>query len=69
MEKKIYCCDVCGKEYISEMSIFKIFIDHAEDSGEYHVRDICYPCFNKICDYVENLREESGYNNYGKSDC
>ena len=64
MEKKIYYCDVCGKEYVSESSIYKIHIEYG--CGR---RDICRPCFNKIITYVENLREESGYNDYGKSDC
>jgi hypothetical protein len=43
MEKKIYYCDVCGKKYVSESSIYKIHIEYG--CGK---RDVCHPCFEKF---------------------
>ena len=57
MEKKIYYCDVCGKKYVSESSIYRIHIEYG--CGK---RDVCHPCFEKICNFVEQIREENGYN-------
>lgn len=59
MEKKIYCCDVCGKEYISPESIRVIHIDNGTGDLQTHARrDICLPCFSKICEYVHTELEE-----------
>lgn len=59
MEKKIYYCDVCGKEYISPESIRVIRIDNGNYDLQTHAkRDICLPCFSKICEYVHTELEE-----------
>ena len=59
MEKKIYYCDVCGKEYISPESIRVIHINNGTGDLQTHARrDICLPCFSKICEYVHTELEE-----------
>ena len=57
MVKEIYYCDICGKEYISPESMRIIHID----TGNLQTcarRDICLPCFSKICEYVHAELEE-----------
>ena len=60
MVKEIYYCDICGKEYVSPASMQIIHISDADTYSTRAVekRDICLPCFSKICEYVHTELEK-----------
>ena len=63
--KKIYKCDICGKEY-SDSNYIRghITIDHSDDNDLYsdhdaEYKEVCSECTSKIANYILRLKEVS----------